>query len=156
MHNCSISSMITVELLQSCISNYIWTIGWFRQMHGELVFDIAWCCQPHRMGHGQHLNLKWISVDWWKVCWNSSLTLYFQGISVPICKYIFKCRMMIFELWLKFYPNLICLTRYYSSDKGLVPTRYCLEFAKQINKICFLISLHFLFIINILPQWDPA
>ena len=22
------------------------------------VFDIAWCCQPHRMGHRQHLYLK--------------------------------------------------------------------------------------------------
>ena len=33
-------------------------------MHGELVFDIAcWCCQPHRMAHGQHLNLKWIWMD---------------------------------------------------------------------------------------------
>ena len=32
-------------------------------MHGELVFDIAWCCQPHWMGHGQHLNLKWIWLD---------------------------------------------------------------------------------------------
>ena len=34
-------------------------------MHGELVFDIAWSCQPHRMGHGQHLNLKWIWKDGW-------------------------------------------------------------------------------------------
>ena len=27
-------------------------------MHEEPVFDIAWCCQPHRMGYGQHLNLN--------------------------------------------------------------------------------------------------
>ena len=27
-------------------------------MHRKLVLDIAWCCQPHRMGHRQHLNLK--------------------------------------------------------------------------------------------------
>ena len=33
------------------------------EMHGEPVFDIAWCCQHHRMGHGQHLNLKWIWND---------------------------------------------------------------------------------------------
>ena len=32
-------------------------------MHGELVLDLAWCCQPHRMAHGQHLNLKWIWMD---------------------------------------------------------------------------------------------
>ena len=29
------------------------------------VFNIAWCCQPHRMGHGQHLNLKWVWMDGW-------------------------------------------------------------------------------------------
>ena len=33
------------------------------KVHGEPVFDIAWCCQPHRMGHGQHLNLRWIWMD---------------------------------------------------------------------------------------------
>ena len=27
------------------------------------MFHIAWCCQPHRMGHGQHLDLKWIRMD---------------------------------------------------------------------------------------------
>ena len=26
------------------------------EMHGEPVFGIAWCCQPHRMGHWQHIN----------------------------------------------------------------------------------------------------
>ena len=39
------------------------------------VFDIAYCCQPHEMGHGQHLNLKWIWMDdgWMHICiseWN--------------------------------------------------------------------------------------
>ena len=34
-------------------------------MHGEPVFDIAWCCQPDGMGHGQHLNQKWIWMDGW-------------------------------------------------------------------------------------------
>ena len=24
------------------------------KMHGETVFGLAWCCQPHWMGHGQH------------------------------------------------------------------------------------------------------
>ena len=28
------------------------------ETHGELVFDIAWCCQPHWMGHGKYPNLK--------------------------------------------------------------------------------------------------
>ena len=32
------------------------------EMFGELVFCVAWCCQPYRMGHGQKSNLKWI---WW-------------------------------------------------------------------------------------------
>ena len=35
-------------------------------MHGEPVFDIAWCCQPDRMGHGQHLNLR---MDGWMDGW---------------------------------------------------------------------------------------
>ena len=25
--------------------------------------EISWCCQPHRMGHRQHLNLKWTWMD---------------------------------------------------------------------------------------------
>ena len=33
------------------------------KMHGEPLFDIAWCYQPHRMAHGQHLNLN---MD---MCW---------------------------------------------------------------------------------------
>ena len=28
------------------------------EMHGDLVFEIAWRSQPNRMGHGQHLNLN--------------------------------------------------------------------------------------------------
>ena len=28
------------------------------EMHGEPVCNIACCCQPHKMGHGQHFNLK--------------------------------------------------------------------------------------------------
>ena len=32
-------------------------------MNVETVFNIAWCCQPHRMRHGQHFNLKWIWID---------------------------------------------------------------------------------------------
>ena len=35
-------------------------------MHWEPVFNIAWCCQPHRMGHGQHFNLK-MDLDGWMV-----------------------------------------------------------------------------------------
>ena len=27
-------------------------------MHGEAGFDIAWFCQPHKMEHGQHVDLK--------------------------------------------------------------------------------------------------
>ena len=50
------------------------------------VWHLAWCCQPHQMGHGQHLNLKWIwfmdgCMDRWmnemltiisEVLWHSS------------------------------------------------------------------------------------
>ena len=39
------------------------------EMHGELVFNMAWCCQPHRVGHGQHINLKWIWIDGWMDGW---------------------------------------------------------------------------------------
>ena len=36
------------------------------EMLGEPVFSLAWCCQPHWMGHGQHPNIKWI---WWWLWW---------------------------------------------------------------------------------------
>ena len=26
------------------------------ETHGELAYDVAWCSQPHRMGHGLHPN----------------------------------------------------------------------------------------------------
>ena len=52
-----------------CVKTYVhkW-LAWLAstcktEMLGELVFDIAWCCQPHWMGHGEHLNLKWIWMD---------------------------------------------------------------------------------------------
>ena len=32
--------------------------------HGELVFDVAWCCQHHRIWHGQHPNLNLDMVGW--------------------------------------------------------------------------------------------
>ena len=44
----------------------MWT-GWHWpawQRHREPVFDIAWCCQPHWMGHGQHRSLKMPSPCW--------------------------------------------------------------------------------------------
>ena len=45
------------------------TVAWLAlthktEMHGEPVFDIAWRCQPHRMGHGQGRNLK-MDMDGW-------------------------------------------------------------------------------------------
>ena len=38
-------------------------VAWLRLTHktemlGEAVLGIAWCCQPHWMGNGQHPNLK--------------------------------------------------------------------------------------------------
>ena len=45
------------------ISVAVLTLTHFTEMHGEPVFDIAWYCKPHRMGHGQHINLKWIWLD---------------------------------------------------------------------------------------------
>ena len=38
------------------------------EMYGELLFNIAWYCQPHRMGHGQHPNLK-MDMDGWMDGW---------------------------------------------------------------------------------------
>ena len=35
------------------------------KMYGVPVFDIAWYCQPNRMRHGQHPNLKWIWINGW-------------------------------------------------------------------------------------------
>ena len=37
-----------------------------REAHGELLYDIAWCWQPHRMGHGEHPNFK-IDMNGWMV-----------------------------------------------------------------------------------------
>ena len=34
------------------------------ETHGGPVFVVAWCCQPHRMGQGQHHNLE-IDMDGW-------------------------------------------------------------------------------------------
>ena len=45
------------------ISVAVLTLTHFTEMHGEPVFDIAWYCKPHRMGHGPHINLKWIWLD---------------------------------------------------------------------------------------------
>ena len=28
------------------------------ETYGGPVFDVAWCCQTHQIGHGQHPNLK--------------------------------------------------------------------------------------------------
>ena len=35
-------------------------------MHGEPVFNITCCCQPHRMGYGEHFNLR-MDLDGWMV-----------------------------------------------------------------------------------------
>ena len=48
-------------------------------MHVEPVFHIAWCCQPHRMEHGKHRDLKMDIYD--------GLTHYGQHFSNPFIKY---------------------------------------------------------------------
>ena len=54
------------ECAKTDVSNCSWLpLTHKTAMHEEPVFDIAWCCQPHRMAHGQHPNLKWIWVDGW-------------------------------------------------------------------------------------------
>ena len=45
------------------------------EMHGGLVFDIAWCYQPHKMGHGQHLNL-WMDMDGWLLYHQLSMLIW--------------------------------------------------------------------------------
>ena len=46
------------------------------EMHGEPVFGVAWCCQPHWMGHGPHPNLKMdVMIWWWLFIKSSSKTL---------------------------------------------------------------------------------
>ena len=34
-----------------------------QEMHGELLLNVAWCCQLHGTGHRQQLNIKWIRID---------------------------------------------------------------------------------------------
>ena len=50
-HGLNVSRLISVNV--ACLA-----LTRNAEMHGESVFDIAWCCQPHWMGHGQHHNLK--------------------------------------------------------------------------------------------------
>ena len=52
-----------IGLMSICVAQL--TLTYLTETHGELVFDIAWCCQPHRMGHGQYPNLKLIWMDGW-------------------------------------------------------------------------------------------
>ena len=49
------------------------------EMHGELGFGIAWCCQPHRKWHGHHLNLK-MDMDGWSnlLCIPHVISLFFS------------------------------------------------------------------------------
>ena len=54
------------------------------EAHGDAMLDVAWC-QPHRMGHGQHPNLK-MDTDGW---------IYSNG-----CKWISL-------LWI-FWSHIIC------------------------------------------------
>ena len=62
------------EWLMTDVSNFgLASIDPKTEMHGEPVFDLSWCCQPHRMGHGQHLKLK-MDMDGWMVC--SFIALY--------------------------------------------------------------------------------
>ena len=85
-------------------------------MLGELEFDIAWCCQPHWMGHGQHLNLKWVWMDGWMdgmaCCLSSCLVNYSYVNSLVLentwSKQLFnlpRC-FEIRNFWFKFQPTL--------------------------------------------------
>ena len=50
------------------------------KMLGELVFGIAWCCQPHLLRHGQPLNLKWIWMNGWMDGWMEALSKPWHGV----------------------------------------------------------------------------
>ena len=38
------------------------------EMHAKPLFNIFWCCPPHRIGHGQHPHLK-LDMDGWMDGW---------------------------------------------------------------------------------------
>ena len=72
-----------------------WRWPTWQEMQGEPVLYIVWCCQPHRMGYGQHLYLKRIWMDGmclcmkiniranmaWFLIWNISIHLKRKSIS---------------------------------------------------------------------------
>ena len=58
------------------------------EMHGELAFDIAWCCQPHRMGHKQHPDLK-LDMDGWMDYWTKDRKI--TSINLIMTLKNFKC-----------------------------------------------------------------
>ena len=66
----------------TCVTHVPWCMSGSLTRGGrenvrEPIFDIAWCCQPHGMGHGQHLNLKWI----WMNVWMNIHSLLIQSLS---------------------------------------------------------------------------
>ena len=52
-HGLNVSKLISMNVHMAWLA-----LSRKTKMHGEPVFDIAWCCQPHQMGHRQHPNLK--------------------------------------------------------------------------------------------------
>ena len=50
-HDLNVRRMISVNVACLALTHKADT-------RGELVLDASWCCQPHRLGHGQHLNHK--------------------------------------------------------------------------------------------------
>ena len=111
-------------------------------MHGELVFDIAWCCQPHRMGNGLHLNLKWIWMDRFVVADFTQTSqgyftctwavLQFPSDSKVILNNIGKCIMWIKQqliIWSQHNKTMyIYIYVYCSRMPSSLPTRWLIKY----------------------------
>ena len=56
--NSQFSGLVAEEGLGRSVSVACLALTLKTETHGEPIFNVAWCCQPHQMGHRQHPNLK--------------------------------------------------------------------------------------------------
>ena len=79
-------------------------------MHGEPVFNIAWCCQPHRMGHGQPCNLKWIWMDGWMEICRASLNHSSWQTRIPFIwhsQYLFSLVSHLYKIFMSLFSHFV-------------------------------------------------
>ena len=71
-HGLNVSKLISMNVHMAWLA-----LSGKTKMHGEPVFDIAWCCQPHQMGHRQHPNLK-MDINWSQFWWHLKFNCHYS------------------------------------------------------------------------------